>query len=614
MKRRTAILILCFLSVSFLLFAQESERRTALVIGNSDYRSSPLKNPVNDARDLSQALGELGFAVTTKLNSSHKEMFEAVRDFGKELARGGVGLFFYAGHAVEVGGTNYLIPVDADIQAEDEVRFASIDAGLVLSKMESAGNSTNIVILDACRDNPFKKSFRSSSRGLAVVQAPRGSLVIYATAPGSVAADGKGRNGIFTGSLLHHIKTPGIEVREMLTRVRREVMAATGGEQIPWDSSSLTAGFYFTGTGGWAAAASEAERRQTITVEKAYGSLVVQVETAGAFYLDGMRQARVPRGGTARVTDLETGSHRLEMRYDDGEKETKRVTVVKDRAVQVAFSYVERPRVPEGFVLVEAGTFRMGSTGGDDDEKPVHRVTISRSFYMSKYEVTVEGFRRFVNDTGYKTTAERQGGAWNWTGSEVEKETDANWRNLSFNQGEDNPVVCLSWYDAVEYCNWLSRREGLTPAYRINGENVTWETSANGYRLPTEAEWEYAARGGNRSRGYTYSGSDSAGDVGWYGDNSGDKTHPVGQKRPNELGLYDMSGNVWEWCWDRYDGDYYASSPSTDPIGPSSDSFRVFRGGSWLGVPEGLQADNRFGGRPSLGFIVLGFRPVRTAE
>ncbi|MBW8003315.1 MAG: SUMF1/EgtB/PvdO family nonheme iron enzyme [Planctomycetes bacterium] len=477
MKRRTAILILCFLSVSFLLFAQESERRTALVIGNSDYRSSPLKNPVNDARDLSQALGELGFAVTTKLNSSHKEIFEAVRDFGKELARGGVGLFFYAGHAVEVGGTNYLIPLDADIQAEDEVRFASIDAGLVLSKMESAGNSTNILILDACRDNPFKKSFRSSSRGLAVVQAPRGSLVIYATAPGSVAADGKGRNGIFTGSLLHHIKVPGIEVREMLTRVRREVMAATGGEQIPWDSSSLTAGFYFAGT----------------------------------LYLDGSEQVRIPAEGIARVTDLETSRHRLEMRYDDGEKETKRVMVVKDRAVQVAFTYIERPKVPVGFVLLEAGTFRMGSTGGESDEKPVHTVRISRHFYMSKYEVTVGGFRRFVNDTGYKTTADREGGVWIWTGSEWENKADANWRNPYFNQGEDNPVVCVSWYDAVEYCNWLSGKEGLTPAYRIKGEEVQWNVLANGYRLPTEAEWEYAARGGNRSRGYTYAGATQRG-------------------------------------------------------------------------------------------------------
>ncbi len=596
MKKRIAVLFLCFLAVSFLVSAQEAGRRIALVIGNEDYQGAPLKKTINDARDTARALRELGFSVTTKINSSGQEMYEAIREFGNELIPGGeVGLFYYSGHGIQVGGRNYLIPVDADIRAEDEVRFKSIDVGLVLSKMESAGNRTNIVILDACRDNPFK-SFKTVSKGLAVVEAPRGSLLVYATAPGSVAAEGRGRNGIFTGALLHHIKTPGIEVREMLTRVRRDVMAATGGEQITWDSSSLTAGFYFAGTGGRAAAAAEAERRPTITVEKAYGSLVVEVKTAGAFYLDGVRQARIPQGGTARVTDLETGRHSLEMRYDDGEMETKRVTVVKDRAVQVAFTYVERPSVPEGFVLVEAGTFRMGSElssqeiaskyGGValwyDDEEPVHRVMISKDFYMSKYEVTQRQWREVMG------------------------------ADPSHFKGNSLPVEQVSWYDAVDYCNRLSRKEGLIPAYRISGKNVTWDPSANGYRLPTEAEWEYAARGGNRSRGYTYAGSDSAGDVGWYEDNSGSKTHPVGRKRPNELGLYDISGNVWEWCWDWY-GDYSPSS-QTDPRGPSSGFYRVGRGGSWSFGPWTLRAANRYDDYPSVRYNRLGFRPVRTAE
>ena len=238
MKRRTAVLIICLLAVPLLLFAQESERRTALVIGNADYQSSPLENPVNDARDMAEIIRELGFSVTLKLNCGLQDMTEAIRQFGNELVRGGVGLFYYAGHGMQVGGRNYLIPVDADIRDEDEVRFFSMDAGLVLSKMESAGNQTNIVILDACRDNPFTRSFRTENRGLAMVEAPRGSLVIYATAPGSVAAEGRGRNGVFTGALLRHIKTPGIEVEAMLKKVRSDVLAATGNEQTPWSSSS----------------------------------------------------------------------------------------------------------------------------------------------------------------------------------------------------------------------------------------------------------------------------------------------------------------------------------------------------------------------------------------
>ncbi len=171
------------------LFALSAEQRTALVIGNATYRIASLRNPSNDARDMSAALQNLGFSVTTLIDANNQKMYQAIRDFGKDLARGRTGLFYYAGHGMQVGGRNYLIPVDADIRAEDEVRYFAVDAGLILSKMESAGNETNIVILDACRDNPFKRSFRSSSRGLAVVEAPKGSLVIYATAPGSVAAE-----------------------------------------------------------------------------------------------------------------------------------------------------------------------------------------------------------------------------------------------------------------------------------------------------------------------------------------------------------------------------------------------------------------------------------------
>ena len=131
-----------------------------------------------------------------------------------------------------------------------------------------------------------------------------------------------------------------------------------------------------------------------------------------------------------------------------------------------------------------------------------------------------------------------------------------------------DPVICVSWYDAVDYCNWLSRKDGLLPAYSRGGNSIQCNFSANGYRLPTEAEWEYAATGGSSSRGYTYSGSNTIGNVAWYSGNSGLKPHPVGGKQANELGLYDMSGNVWEWCWDWY-GDYPSRS-QTDPTGVSS--------------------------------------------
>jgi hypothetical protein len=221
------------------------EQRVALIIGNGRYRSSPLLNPVNDARAVRDALQLMGFRVTLLENANMSEMSEAARDFGDRLQQGGVGLFFYAGHAMQIKGRNYLIPIDADIQREDEVAFNGVDAGLLLEKMEVARSRVNIVILDACRNNPFARSFRSASQGLAQMDAPIGSYVSFATAPGKVASDGKDGNGLYTQYLLEAMRTPGLKIEDIFKRVRVKVMAESDGQQIPWDSSSLTGDFYF---------------------------------------------------------------------------------------------------------------------------------------------------------------------------------------------------------------------------------------------------------------------------------------------------------------------------------------------------------------------------------
>ncbi|MGV7220514.1 MAG: caspase family protein [Nitrospinales bacterium] len=225
--------------------AAVSNKRTALIIGNSDYKTSPLKNPLNDAEDIAYELQRLGFKVQLGKNMNKKDMFFAIREFGKEIKQGGVGLFYYAGHGMQVHGKNFLIPVGADIHSEDEVEYEAIDAGLILRKMEAAGNPMNIVMLDACRDNPFARSFRSNQKGLAQMDAPSGSLIVYATAPGSVAADGGGRNGTFTKNFLGHVRDPDLEVGQMLKRVRAGVQKDTNGQQVPWESSSLVGDFYF---------------------------------------------------------------------------------------------------------------------------------------------------------------------------------------------------------------------------------------------------------------------------------------------------------------------------------------------------------------------------------
>src|SRR2546423_3864730 len=223
-----------------------STQRIALVIGNGKYKDSPLVNAANDARSMATVLGEIGFKVTKLEDASLKQMTTAVRDFGDQLRKGGgVGLFYYAGHGMQIRGRNYLVPVDAEIQREDEVPYAGFDANVILDKMESAGNGTNIIILDACRNNPFSRSFRSSASGLAQMEAPVGSYISFATAPGRVASDGGGANGLYTQHLIANIRQPGLKIEDVFKRARVAVMSDSSGQQIPWDNSSLTGDFYF---------------------------------------------------------------------------------------------------------------------------------------------------------------------------------------------------------------------------------------------------------------------------------------------------------------------------------------------------------------------------------
>ena len=220
--------------------ATREEPRTALVIGNGAYRDTPLRNPVNDVRAVAKTLRELGFTVLAHENATKKTMETAVIEFGRRLAEGGVGFFYYAGHGLQVRGRNYLVPVDAEIESEANTRIAAVDVDLLLEQMAEAKNRVNIVILDACRNNPFERKLRGASRGLAAVDAARGTLVAYATAPGSVAADGDGSNGLYTEELLQALRVPGLKVEEVFKRVRVGVTNRSSGAQTPWESSSLT--------------------------------------------------------------------------------------------------------------------------------------------------------------------------------------------------------------------------------------------------------------------------------------------------------------------------------------------------------------------------------------
>jgi len=514
MNRKVVCLLVLLILVSGIVF---SENKTALVIGNSAYQNFPkLSRPWREAKAMKAALERLGFEVIYVVDGTYDRMYDALYTFERKLKQqGGIALFHYGGHGIQVGGQNYLLPVDKYIPDERRVKSRAVNATEVVDLMAAAGSTTNIVILDACRDNPLPAATRSTNtRGLVKLNAPVNTVVVYSAEAGDTAQD-----GVFTPTLLEYLETPGMSFTDVLRQTRRGVYEKTGGKQIPGLYDQLFDTIYLAG---------------------------------------------LPSGGSGGTGTRSAPSS----------------------SPAAASASSGRPSVPDGFVLVKAGSFTMGSPSSEanrDSDETQHTVRITKDFYISKHEVTQEEYRSVMgtnpSDTG---------------------------RGI----GDNQPVNKVRWYDAVEYCNKRSRREGLTPAYTISGTNVSWNKNANGYRLPTEAEWEYAARGGHQAGGYNiYAGSDNINSVAWYRSNSGSKSHPVGGKQANELGIYDMSGNVWEWCWDWYGS--YPSGSVTDPAGPSSGSDRVHRGGSWTRRAGRCRTAYRDGNYPTRRYDFVGFRVVR---
>ncbi len=654
------------------VFAQpaSSRQQYALVVGNSRYSDIvSLKNPVNDAADIAATLKSIGFEVTTLLDADLNQLENAVVKFGSQLSssQNSIGFFFYAGHGVQSEGNNYLIPVDARIQAEDFIRYKSLAVQTVLDIMRRSGNHLNLVVLDACRDNPFGWA-RSGSRGLSIVGTqPPGSIVVYATGAGEVALDGSGRNGVFTSELLKHIASPGIEIKEVFDRAGAGVLKSTAGKQVPAVYSQFFGKEYLAG--GRISVANTADMTVTadkdgaevfidgtklgtapnlfvglpagkeilvevrkgeysakkklslnagqtnelsFTLEPEKGSLHIQLDNPGLYtlILDGVSQGLLDVSG--KVNDILVGERDLEL-VGNGLYWQGRVMILASQTADIAATpWLNEEKSTEGFIFVSGGSFLMGSSASEParelDEGPQRRVTVS-SFMIGKYEVTVGEFRMFADATNYITDAEIGGGAYVLSQDGWIKNSNINWKNPGFIQTEKHPVTCVSWNDSIAYCNWRSDKEGLKRAYTVKGKKVTLNPGTDGYRLPTEAEWEFAAKGGNVSKGFSFSGANEAEKATWIVNNSKNSAQQVGTKTPNELGLHDMSGNVWEWCWDWYAR--YPSGIQTNPTGSSLGYERVLRGGSWIDEPQYVRPSNRGYNFPNFSGYDQGFRLVR---
>ena len=627
--------------------SQSAEHRIALVIGNSNYRVGALRNPVNDARAIAATLRSLGFEVDEQINLSYQDMGRAINRFGKSIRRDSVALFYYAGHGLQVQGSNYLVPVDTDIQEEGEVQFKTVNAGLVLAKMEDAKNPMNILILDACRDNPFGKNFRSSSnRGLAQMDAPVGSFVAYATAPGKTASDGPGKNGLYTEALIRRMKAPGFKIEEIFKSVRAEVQKKSGGKQVPWESSSLVGDFYFSKSiGAVMDVTNPSVAKETILVEepavndggvtrplwdrkfhiyydggkKELFDLQGFTGDCDGYSIQGIKYSEqglsitipwedvnyiIPEYGKVFLGNGHTiASDALKSNNCQTAtiKEKRKQTVaiagyekVMDVEIQIPLIKMEvitinevmleagknkldelkkleeKQRIAEGFVFVKGGCFHMGDNLGIGygNEQPVHEVCLN-DYYLGKKEVTQSQWEALMgsNPSSFK------------------------------NCGSNCAVENVSWNDTQDFIKRLNDRTGKN------------------YRLPTEAEWEYAARSGRNNEKYAGTSIDKElGDYAWYFANSGSRPHPVGEKKPNIIGLYDMTGNLWEWCQDWYGDQYYSESLKNNPQGPIKGSSRVLRGGSWSTQPESVRNTVRGRLTPTYRNNDNGFRLALSSE
>ena len=503
-KFHLLFIIILFISTSFRF--SENEKRVALIIGNSGYKDYPLNNPANDAKKMKETLEAAGFEVTVVLNSSQKNLKTAISNFGNKLSnqKNTVGLFYYAGHGIQANGKNYLVPVDAIINSEADYEINCVNLEVLNDYIERASNQMNIIILDACRNNPFAKKNRSfgtaGGSGLAAFNAPSGTMIAFATSPGKVAADGSADNGLYTQELIKAIKIPNIKIEDVFKRVRIQVKKLSQDEQIPWENSSITGDFYFT-------------ENRTISTEN-----------------------------TKTIEPIEA-------------------PIVKKE--------INNNLKNQGAVFISGSTFKMGAINRPYNEFPIHTVRVD-DFWISKYEVTVKEWKKYCKAVNKEMPVP--------IGIEFENINMTDY----WNSKENNPITNVSWLEAVEYTNWYSQQMGVAQSYRINDATVEWDRNSNGFRLPTEAEWELAARGSLKSNNLPFAGSNVESEVGWSNANSDDKTHPVGLKKANEANLFDMTGNVWEWCFDWYDEYYYKNSEKENPSGIVSGTMKSIRGGSWL--------------------------------
>lgn len=544
-----------------------------------------------------------------------------MQSFGNQLQGADVGLFYYAGHGVQVRGANYLVPVGANPTKEADVDFQMLDSNLVLRQMEGAGTKLNIVILDACRNNPFGgRSLRGTDSGLAQMRAPEGTLISFATQPGNVAQDGAAGNSPYTSALAQTLRRPGLDIFQTFNEVGLAVMQATGDSQQPWVSSSPIRGsFYFAGRAAgpapsaaiapapgadevfWQAIKDDNSQALFDEFLKKYPSSTRAIDARSR--LEELRKKQVAMvappmpqpsadpcaGGAVTVSQQPHSACPL--------------SAAAERALKPKDSFRECDGCPE-MVVVPAGSFTMGSPESErtpvaaayvtygivpgglttapplSSEGPQHKVTIARPIAVGRFPVTFDQWDTCVDDGGCNGY----------------RPSDQGWGRGS------RPAINVNWDDAEAYVAWLSHKTGKH------------------YRLLSEAEWEYMARAATTTP-YWWGSSFSTNQANYNGNRTyGDqptgenrqKTLPVASFSPNPWGFYQVHGNSYDWVEDCFHDDYFGAPVDGSAWTTENCKRHVVRGGAWTSAPWVLRSAFRGWFPPNFRSSNHGFRLART--
>jgi formylglycine-generating enzyme required for sulfatase activity len=622
--RFVQIVALTSLALTTGLAPAHAEKRIALVIGNDRYANlsdrEQLRKAVNDARAVSGVLRQIGFDVVSGENLGRQAMIDKLDETARRLSAGDTVFFFFAGHGVAVDGANYILPADVpDVEKGQVTRLtgAAVREEDVTAALLRAGARVAVVVLDACRDNPFGAGTRGvgGERGLAPHEPPSGVFTFYSASRGQAAldrlsSDDGNPNSVFTRVLVPALTRPGLDLPALAVGVREEVarIAQTAGHpQRPAYYDETVGGQVYLA--GLPQGGGKPQREPASEAAQAWAA--VQNTTSLAALDEFITQfGYVPvYGALARARREELAKqaqphalHALAAMVDTPVRRDSAapLTAAQERGLKPKDAFRECESCPE-MVVLPAGAFTMGSPeselGHHKEESPQHVVTIRNRFAAGKLHVTVDQFAAFVHETGYDASSKCVEYGYE----------DRSWRNPGFAQDGLHPVVCVRWNDANAYVNWLAKKTGKP------------------YRLLSEAEWEYAARA-RTSPGVhpRFWFGDDEKDLCVYG-NGGDQslrdsdlcndgyahTSPAGHYKPNAFGLYDMSGNAWQWtedCWH----ESYSGGPADGSAWTTGSCFgRVVRGGSWSNIlPWGLPVAERL--MSSAESHVIGFRVART--